>query len=333
MAPVDVAALLTTAEKGAKDKLKSTHVAKEVDPELDLGNLLGSDLQPIDVREFMKDREAFLKNLARDNTQLLFNAIWKLPTERCEGLVLATLPESRTVIPREKPVPKPKPPTKWEEFAKRKGIKNRKRERLVLDKNTQEWKPRYGYKRANDDTKDWLLEVPANADPYEDQFAKKIEAKKERVAKNEYQRLRNIARNKKIAMPDKLLAPTATRPSKEQVSVKLNLSRVSTASVGKFTEMLPKEKLPKKTGKKRKFEPVVGDLSGERSRNLELAMKIARKEPLDITKALNQHIAETEKSASEANKMGAGKGRKSKGKGNSGKAGRSVGKKKKGKRN
>ncbi|XP_067042982.1 ribosome biogenesis regulatory protein homolog [Acropora muricata] len=333
MAPVDVAALLNTAEKGAKDKLKSTDVAKEVDPVLDLGNLLGSDLQPIDVREFMKDREAFLKNLARDNTQLLFNAIWKLPTERSEGLVLATLPESRTVIPREKPVPKPKPPTKWEEFAKRKGIKNRKRERLVLDKNTQEWKPRYGYKRANDDTKDWLLEVPANADPYEDQFAKKIEAKKERVAKNEYQRLRNIARNKKIAMPDKLLAPTATRPSKEQVSVKLNLSRVSTASVGKFTEMLPKEKLPKKTGKKRKFEPVVGDLSGERSRNLELAMKIARKEPLDITKALNQHIAETEKSASEANKMGAGKGRKSKGKGNSGKAGRSVGKKKKGKRN
>lgn len=27
----------------------------------------------------------------------------------------------------------------------------------------KEWKPRYGYKRANDDTKDWLLEVPANA--------------------------------------------------------------------------------------------------------------------------------------------------------------------------
>lgn len=53
MAPVDVAALLTTVEKGSKDKLKSTDVAKDVDPELDLGNLLGSDLQPIDVREFM----------------------------------------------------------------------------------------------------------------------------------------------------------------------------------------------------------------------------------------------------------------------------------------
>lgn len=35
-------------------------------------------------------------------------------------------------------------------------------------------------------------------DPYEDQFEKKIQAKKEKIAKNEYQRLRNIAKNKKI---------------------------------------------------------------------------------------------------------------------------------------
>ena len=35
-------------------------------------------------------------------------------------------------------------------------------------------------------------------DPYEDQFEKRDQAKKERVAKNEYQRLRNIARIRKI---------------------------------------------------------------------------------------------------------------------------------------
>lgn len=34
------------------------------------------------------------------------------------------------------------------------------------------------------------------ADPNEDQFEKRIKAKKERVAKNEFQRLRNLARNK-----------------------------------------------------------------------------------------------------------------------------------------
>jgi regulator of ribosome biosynthesis len=37
----------------------------------------------------------------------------------------------------------------------------------------------------------------SHTDPYEDQFAKRMQAKKERVAKNELQRLRNIARNMK----------------------------------------------------------------------------------------------------------------------------------------
>ena len=36
-----------------------------------------------------------------------------------------------------------------------------------------------------------------NVDPLEDQFEKRRQEKKERVAKNEYQRLKNIARNQK----------------------------------------------------------------------------------------------------------------------------------------
>ena len=36
------------------------------------------------------------------------------------------------------------------------------------------------------------------------------------------------------------------------------------------------------------FEPVVGDMSSERSRSIELAEKIARKEPLDINKVLSE---------------------------------------------
>lgn len=185
---------------------------------------------------------------------------------------------------------------------------------MILDKNTREWKPRYGYKRGNDETQDWLLEVPQNADPYEDQFEKKIEAKKERVSKNEYQRLRNIARNRKIPVPNKDLAPTSGRQSKEQISTKLNISRLSTASLGKFTEKLRDEKIPRKTGKKRKFEPVVGDLSSERSRSRELAEKIAKRDPLDINKAVNQHITEAQKRGSELKRKGAGKGKKGKAK-------------------
>ena len=43
-----------------------------------------------------------------------------------------------------------------------------------------------------------MIEVPQNADPYEDQFAKRKKAKSERVAKNELQRLRNVARSRKM---------------------------------------------------------------------------------------------------------------------------------------
>ncbi|KAH9513003.1 Rhodanese- sulfurtransferase [Bulinus truncatus] len=61
----------------------------------------------------------------------------------------------------------------------------------------QQCKPRWGYKRANDNTNQCLIEVPENADPMEDQFAKRKTEKKERVAKNELHRLQNIARSQK----------------------------------------------------------------------------------------------------------------------------------------
>lgn len=66
----------------------------------------------------------------------------------------------------------------------------------------QKWVPTYGLKRAQaEKEKDWVLEVPENADPMEDQFAKKKSLKDEKVAKNELQRMRNIVRAKKMPVP------------------------------------------------------------------------------------------------------------------------------------
>ena len=70
---------------------------------------------------FRDDREGFLRELARDNTQLLINSIWGLPTERVEEVVVAKFPPPTYILPREKPVPVPKPLTKWEKYAKDKG--------------------------------------------------------------------------------------------------------------------------------------------------------------------------------------------------------------------
>jgi regulator of ribosome biosynthesis len=60
-------------------------------------------------------------------------------------------------------VPKPKPLTKWQQFAQKKGIVKKKQSKFVWDETKQDWGRRYGYKKANDDSKPWLIEVPTSA--------------------------------------------------------------------------------------------------------------------------------------------------------------------------
>lgn len=68
--------------------------------------------------------------------------------------------------------------------------------------SAQKWVPTYGFKRAQaEKDKEWVLEVPKNVDPMEDQFKKKIDLRSENVAKNEIKRMRNIVRAKKEAAP------------------------------------------------------------------------------------------------------------------------------------
>lgn len=73
-----------------------------------------------------------------------------------------TLPPPTFRLPREKPLPVAKPPTKWEQYAKKKGIKDKKRGegKMVFDEASGEWVPKWGYKGKNKDGEgDWLVEV------------------------------------------------------------------------------------------------------------------------------------------------------------------------------
>ncbi|KAL0156656.1 hypothetical protein M9458_047902 [Cirrhinus mrigala] len=308
MASCSIEDVLAKAERDEAERLKGITVNKELDLEFDPGNLLAFDKNRIDSLD-LKDikREDFLRSLARDNTQLLINEIWKLPTERVDEVIVAKLPDPTTLVPRQKPAPKPKPPTKWEQFAKLKGIQKKKKTNLVWDEVHKEWKRRWGYKRAKDDTKEWLIEVPENSDPNEDQFAKKNKAKKERVAKNEYNRLKNIARAQKIKVPGMGLAPTAQQ-SKAELAQAVNIAKISTASVGKFQDNLPKEKTPKNTGKKRKFQPLIGDFSSEKQKQLDLLKVMDSKRPrFDMTKAVNKQMREEDMESRQKNKKAFGK--------------------------
>ncbi|CAM1318644.1 RRS1 (predicted), partial [Pycnogonum litorale] len=251
------------------EKFKSTDVHKDIPLEIDIGNLLSVDSNPIDLSKFRSKKETFLKALTRDNTQLLINKIWELPSERHEDVIVAKLPEPTTIIPRINRLPKTRTLTKWQDFAKTKGIKKRKKDKLVWDKVVKDWRPRYGYKRVTSDTDNWVMEYKKNEDPYTDLFAKKAGEKSERVAKNELQRLRNIARSQNKRVPGVGLTPTET-PDAAAVSKAIVVAKSSTASLGRYTETLPKEKPQKRTGAKRKFDPVIGDIRAEKLKNLEI---------------------------------------------------------------
>lgn len=278
-------------------KYKSTDVENAELVELDAGNLLAINEHKYDPKDFGQKKEDLLLACARDATQCLFNALWQLPVEQVEGTSIVKLPEPKTWMPREKPVPKGKPMTKWEEYAKSKGIVNKKRSKMVFDEATKEYKPRWGYKRGNDDTKEWLIEVPSNADPMIDQFAIRNDAKKERTAKNELQRLRNIARGQKSKVPGVGITPTDgdKRSTKDELAKALAVAHKSTASIGKFTDRLPKEKPSKFTGKKRKFEPSIGNMKSERDRQMSYINTSANKVPkIDTNKAANRSIRQDE---------------------------------------
>jgi len=334
--------------KAVEDKeasLPTVNVAEKIlEQEQDLGNLLGWDENEINIKVIRDDenstREDYLTKLARDNTQLLFNALWSLPTEKIEEALCIKLPPPTHQLPREKPAPKAKPPTKWEAYAKQKGIDRKSKKpkggeegkagRLVWDDQVREWIPKFGYKKAQaEQKKNWMMEIKDGADPMEDPFEKEIEAKKERVAKNEIKRLRNIARAQKVKIPGAQgMAPTSggkdmVQNTGSDLSKAADLAKISTASLGKFQQKLS-GKLEKSNNEaakkikrpKRQFDPLVSQSGAEKEKNLKLLEMITSKKPkLDMDKAVGKQIykEDREKNEQKANTPGKGapRGKKS----------------------
>ncbi|XP_074605673.1 ribosome biogenesis regulatory protein homolog [Brevipalpus obovatus] len=183
--------ILERIEEDVRKALEGVKISKEL-IDSDLGNLLMIDQNPIDGIKFRANTEKFLKSLAEENVQILFNQLCDLQTKVVDNMKLTMLPDRKTRLPRFRSVPRSRPPTKWEQFSKSKGIQKRKKEKLVFDELSKQWKPRYGYRRADQDGENWMAEVPGNKDPNTDMFAHFKENKKERIAKNEAQRLKNL---------------------------------------------------------------------------------------------------------------------------------------------
>lgn len=108
-----------------------------------------------------------------------------------------TLPEKTTVFPRHKKIPPPKKMTRWEKFAKEKGIVKKKRTRMIYDEASKEWAPRWGYKSAKFNAEKANVIMPEKKEgvnPFEEQrLEKKLHVDK--------QKMREF-RNKEMARAD-----------------------------------------------------------------------------------------------------------------------------------
>ncbi|AOW25787.1 hypothetical protein MEM_00087 [Candida albicans L26] len=197
----------------SEKEYKPVTVDKPIPNTYDLGNLATFDPNPLDNEKLLsKDesiKEDHLQSVTRDNVQLLINQILSLPvkittethgssTGQNSTMTLIQLPEPTTILPREKPIPKAKPLTKWQQFAARKGIKPKAKDgKMVYDEDTGEWVPKWGYKGKNKSIDDqWLVEVDDKVKNTEDELIdprtlKRAERKK-LIKKNELQHKRNL---------------------------------------------------------------------------------------------------------------------------------------------
>jgi regulator of ribosome biosynthesis len=166
----------------------------------DLGNLLANDPNPVPTNA---DEET-LAATARDAAQALINQLLSTCEVKStsEGVHLV-LPAPTTQLPREKPIPAAKEPTKWERFAAKKGIKDKKRDgKMVYDEATGDWVPKWGYKGKNKEgDNEWLVEVDEKKEretgEAHDARADSRRERKERIRRNERKQRANESKSRK----------------------------------------------------------------------------------------------------------------------------------------
>ena len=259
--------------------------------DVDVGNLVVSESSVLEREKFSlsgggltrEEREENIRRHARDVLQRLVGELFALPSESDVNGRFALLPPGQTKFPRSLPLPSlVKPKTKWEQFAEEKGIKKRKRSKMVFDEQQDEWKRRHGYDRANDPTKIAIVEakLSSRAGETEDPFLKERKDKKARVEKNEMQRRRNLGEQVKARGAEALPATlrlaignnnnnnnnnsSSKKGGSDRVGAKSLKSKqlvkdvqykvaTSTASVGKFNAPIPGDEKIKARGRRRSF--------------------------------------------------------------------------------
>ena len=112
----------STAAQSVLERVMASKAVDELDSPLNtdaLRYLCGTEPTPLNENELAEagpgeGLERFIHRAATKATTLLVREIWRLPVERTSQGPVASLPRAVLQLPREKPVPEPKPQTRWE---------------------------------------------------------------------------------------------------------------------------------------------------------------------------------------------------------------------------
>ncbi|KAI1502430.1 ribosomal biogenesis regulatory protein [Biscogniauxia marginata] len=174
----------------------------------DLGLLLANDPNPIttstppaessttNIAGASSALEAQLAATARDAAQALVNQLLTTcPLSSTPSGVLLALPPPTTALPREKPVPEARAPTRWEQFAARKGIRPKTREQrrakaTQFNEEARRWERTWGWDKGGKMRRrdegavphDWVVEVDEAGGREEKSRREKESRKKRRKA-------------------------------------------------------------------------------------------------------------------------------------------------------
>lgn len=165
------------------DRLPVT-VEKPTPYTFSLGQLCATDPNPLPpsrelLSQSLSARNEALKQVARDGAQSLLTTLLTSSETHIQSTpdsLIMSLPPVADAdrTPRWKPLPKPKEPTKWEQFAKKKGIGKfggnlkggaaleDRRKNAVYNEETGKWEKKWGYKGKKADgavQDDWLVEL------------------------------------------------------------------------------------------------------------------------------------------------------------------------------
>ena len=186
-------------------------------------------------------------------------------------------------------------------LVKEKGIKKRKRSKLVYDEQTDEWKRRHGYDRVKDADRIIIADAKMSDVPgkTEDPFTREERERRERVEKNQGKQLKNlqnaVATHGKHVLPPTLQMSAAPKKGvkalplngmkKQQIRDLTAQVAKSTASMAKYNAPIPGDEKIKTRGRRRQFDSVT-DTGTERERAQGFIDKLVRREK-DFTVDVN----------------------------------------------